>query len=62
VKLAWRKSSFSGSSGGNCVELGRSEALFRIRDSKNAAGPVLAFSAAQGRAFLVSVKRGDRTL
>lgn len=36
----WRKSSFSGSNGGSCVEVANS--LGAVRDSKNPAGPVLA--------------------
>jgi hypothetical protein len=35
----WRKSSFSSSNGGNCVEV--APALGAIRDSKNPSGPVL---------------------
>lgn len=35
----WRKSSFSGSNGGNCVEV--ASGLRALRDSKNPGGPVL---------------------
>jgi hypothetical protein len=54
--MKFRKSSFSGGSGGNCVELGRAEAQLGIRDSKNANGPVLTFPEERGRAFLVAVR------
>jgi len=57
VELAWRKSSVSGSNGGECVEVARAEAVFGVRDSKNATGPMLMLGEAQGQAFLASVKR-----
>lgn len=56
VELAWRKASFSGANGGDCVEIARAEALFGIRDSKSADGPVLMMGETQGRAFLAAVK------
>ncbi|MFI7674658.1 DUF397 domain-containing protein [Actinophytocola sp. NPDC049390] len=37
--MTWRKSSFSGSNGGDCVEVANT--LKAVRDSKNPAGPVL---------------------
>jgi hypothetical protein len=37
--MSWRKSSFSGSNGGSCVEVAGS--LRSLRDSKNPSGPVL---------------------
>jgi hypothetical protein len=37
--MTWRKSSFSGSNGGNCVEV--ASTLGALRDSKNPSGPVL---------------------
>ncbi|MEU5693789.1 DUF397 domain-containing protein [Actinosynnema sp. NPDC020468] len=49
----WRKSSHSGNSGGDCVEL-RSD-LAAARDSKN---PGVELSAKGLRAFVVAVKRG----
>jgi hypothetical protein len=53
----FRKSSFSGANGGNCVEIARAETLFGIRDSKCADGPVLMLGEAPGRSFLAAVKR-----
>jgi hypothetical protein len=58
IELAWRKSSRSASTG-ECVELAHTEAVFGIRDSKNADGPVLALGTAHGLAFLGAV-RSDR--
>jgi hypothetical protein len=56
-EVEFRKSSFSGSSGGNCVEVARADATFGVRDSKNPIGPVLAMSAEQGHKFLLAIKR-----
>ena len=54
--VPFRKSSFSGSSGGNCVEVAVADARFGLRDSKNPAGPVLAVVASHGYSFLTAVK------
>ena len=53
----FRKSSFSGSSGGECVEIAHGAATFGIRDSKNVSGPVLTLDESRGVAFLAAVKR-----
>jgi hypothetical protein len=37
--MGWRKSSFSGGNGGNCVEVASNRGAFR--DSKNPSGSVL---------------------
>ena len=62
---AWRKSTYSGGNGGQCVEvaaLPRTQehpaALCAVRDSKNPEGPVLAFSPRQWRTFTGQVKAG----
>jgi hypothetical protein len=52
----FRKSSFSGSSGGNCVRIASTGTQFGVRDSKHPAGPVLAVPEEQGHAFLTGVK------
>jgi hypothetical protein len=41
--LVWRKSSYSGGGGGECVELAFPPSRVVFRDSKNPAGPHLAF-------------------
>ncbi|CND99599.1 Domain of uncharacterised function (DUF397) [Mycobacterium tuberculosis] len=43
-KLIWRKSSYSGSDGGQCVELASVENAVAIRDSKDPHGPILVIS------------------
>ena len=39
--LEWRKSSYSGAEGGECVEFAAAATHVHIRDSKQASGPVL---------------------
>ncbi|NSL43068.1 DUF397 domain-containing protein [Streptomyces sp. 8P21H-1] len=41
---AWRKSSYSGAEGGQCVEVAAGTAAVHVRDSKSAAGPVIRVS------------------
>ncbi|GGP48884.1 DUF397 domain-containing protein [Saccharothrix coeruleofusca] len=53
----WRKSSRSNGSG-NCVEVAASAEVFRVRDSKNAGGPVLTFSGHAVVAFLAAGRAG----
>ena len=43
--LRWGKSSYSGTSGGNCVEVAVSPSGVHVRDSKDTAGPSLVFEA-----------------
>ncbi|GGK90650.1 hypothetical protein Sme01_53120 [Sphaerisporangium melleum] len=55
----WKKSSRSGNSGGNCVEVaGDLPGVVGVRDSKNAAGPVLVLRSDVWSAFLGAVKSG----
>jgi predicted secreted Zn-dependent protease len=61
-RLTWRKSSYSNSNGGGCVEVGLGGPLVVIRDSKNPDGPKLIVSAAEWSAFLAGVKAGNLTL
>jgi hypothetical protein len=45
--LQWRKSSYSGGHGGNCIEVMSAEGHVAVRDSKAPNGPVLLMTAAQ---------------
>jgi hypothetical protein len=57
--VTWRKSSHSGSNGGNCVEIAVLSGDGRaVRDSKDPGGPVLAFPPDDWRAFTVAIKAG----
>lgn len=49
---AWFKSSYSGSGGGQCVEVAASDQTVHVRDSKDKTGPVLSFSADAWAAFV----------
>jgi hypothetical protein len=54
----WRKSSYSGNGGGNCVEVGAATIGPRVlvRDTKDRAGGVLTFSPAVWREFAAVLK------
>jgi Domain of unknown function (DUF397) len=52
----WRKSSYSGDNGGNCVEVGTAGSAVAVRDSKDPEGPRLAFAADTWHAFAEVVK------
>jgi hypothetical protein len=59
----WPKSSYSGSNGGGCVEVaGNRPGVVAVRDSKDAAGPVLAFTPDDWRAFTAAIKAGEFSL
>jgi Domain of unknown function (DUF397) len=52
----WRKSSYSGNGGANCVETGNAPGAVLVRDTTNREGETLAFSAQAWRAFAAKVK------
>ncbi|MFJ2177407.1 DUF397 domain-containing protein [Streptomyces sp. NPDC087851] len=57
---AWRKSSYSGSNGGECVEVADGIAhTVPVRDSKTPEGPHLTFPHATFGAFVHAVRRGE---
>jgi uncharacterized protein DUF397 len=53
--LNWHKSSHSGSSGGQCIEVAASARVL-VRDSKNPDGGRLTFSPKAWRAFAARIK------
>ncbi|MGC4796243.1 DUF397 domain-containing protein [Micromonospora saelicesensis] len=54
----WRKSTRSGSNGGDCVEVADNlPGLVAVRDSKDPAGPALTFSPADWLRFVRAAKR-----
>jgi hypothetical protein len=55
-RARWRKSSRSGETGDNCVELATVDGLIAVRDSKNASQPPLIFDAAAWTTFTNQVK------
>lgn len=53
----WRKSSRSGDSGGQCVEVAANlPGVVAVRDSKDPNGPKLLFTPTQWNAFTKSIK------
>ncbi|GAB3868132.1 DUF397 domain-containing protein [Dactylosporangium cerinum] len=53
----WRKSTRSGSNGGNCVEVaGNLPGVVAVRDSKDPNGPALAFETVDFVAFIEGLK------
>jgi hypothetical protein len=56
--ITWRKSSYSGNSGGQCVEVGNAARLIAVRDSKDPDGARLAFGREAWEAFAARVKAG----
>jgi hypothetical protein len=57
----WRKSSYSGANGGNCVEVGRDSARVLVRDTKDReTGPVLVFGREAWVAFAAQVRADVR--
>ncbi|GAA4223425.1 hypothetical protein FHR32_001267 [Streptosporangium album] len=68
--LAWRKSSLSGSNGGDCVEVAslenasyrpvhKQDATHAVRDSKDPSGPILYFDLVEWKAFINRVKTSE---
>ncbi|PTA43407.1 DUF397 domain-containing protein [Micromonospora sp. RP3T] len=53
TRAQWRKSTRSGTSGGNCVEVADNlPDVVGVRDSKDPSGPVLVFGPTTWRAFV----------
>ncbi len=58
--LSWRKSSYSTSNGGNCVEVARRlPSVVAVRDSKDPDGPALAFGSGDWQEFTARIKAGE---
>ncbi|MFJ3304863.1 DUF397 domain-containing protein [Streptomyces sp. NPDC086549] len=56
VLTSWRKSSYSGESGGDCLEVSIGvHPLVPVRDSKNPTGPAVVFSVAAWSAFVEGI-------
>lgn len=62
TSVRWRKSSYSGDNGGNCIEVAAvsgADLSYLVRDSKDPDGPRLALSPAAWRAFTRRVRHGQ---
>jgi hypothetical protein len=52
----WRKSSYSGNGGANCVETGNTPGTVLVRDTANRDGGTLAFDMQAWHRFITQVK------
>jgi hypothetical protein len=60
TNVRWRKSSFSGGNGGNCVEVGQdSDGTILVRDTKDRAMMPHRYTSAEWRAFVAGVRNGE---
>lgn len=60
--LNWRKSSYSGGNGTECVEVGQApDGAVLVRDTKSRQASHLALAADEWHAFVVSIKAGTET-
>ena len=55
----WFKSSYSGPSNGDCLEIAGGHAHIPVRDSKAPEGPALVFEPSAWSAFVSAVKHGE---
>ena len=57
--MTWRKSTYSTTNGGGCVEVAHpAAAVVAVRDSTDPHGPALAFTPADWQDFLRQIKTG----
>jgi Domain of unknown function (DUF397) len=56
MTLNWRKASYSGNGGGNCVEVADAARLVMVRDTTDRGGAVLSVPAEAWQAFLGSLR------
>ena len=54
--VTWRKSTYSGGNGSDCVEVGQTVGRVLVRDTKDRAGAVLALSPQAWRRFAATVR------
>ncbi|WP_021597427.1 DUF397 domain-containing protein [Actinomadura welshii] len=57
AKAAWRKSSYTGPNGGECVELTSDAGAVAVRDSKDSEGPKLLVTQRAFAVLLSELKR-----
>jgi Domain of unknown function (DUF397) len=54
--VGWRKSTYSGSNGGQCVETASGDGMVLVRDTTNRDGETLAFSAETWQEFITTLR------
>jgi hypothetical protein len=52
----WRKSTYSGSNGGDCVETASGDGMVLVQDTTNRDGGTLAFSADAWQEFITTLR------
>ena len=57
--LNWHKSSYSGSNGGNCVEVARDGDHVLVRNTRDRASGTLDFTSSEWHAFLAGARDGE---
>ena len=57
--MTWRKSSYSGGNGSNCVEVGGAARAVVVRDTKDRASAALTFGPDAWRRFAARIKDAD---
>ena len=60
--MRWRKSSYTGANGGDCVELADLDRSIVVRDSKDPDGPRLTVPRRAWAALLMDVRHGRHDL
>jgi hypothetical protein len=55
INIRWRKSSYSGGNGGECIEVATTDRVL-VRDTQDRQGPVIAFGRQAWEAFAAKVK------
>ncbi len=62
LSRTWTTSTYSGSEGGNCVQVRRTHhRAVQVRDSKDPAGPILTFTRDAWDAFTTAIKNSHHT-
>jgi len=56
ASLRWRKSAYSGSNGGGCIEVADHDDRVLVRDTQDRSGPALRFRTAAWRRFTGQIK------
>ncbi|QES46075.1 DUF397 domain-containing protein [Streptomyces venezuelae] len=61
--IAWRKSSYSSDTGGECIELAQAQCneTVAVRDSKNPTGPTFTVTRTAFTHFIAAAASGDLT-
>ena len=56
MESSWRKSSYSGDNGGECVEVASASGAVLVRDTTARSGPARVFTAEAWRVFIATVE------